>query len=215
MDEIAVDRTDVTQMAGTSNVETWILNAVDLYTIRNNGGTPCILEAYWIMPKKSYATTSTVLTKFREGVKVKGGTEANVLTDPRYNLRDGGTYFNKFFKIFKYRQYLLNAGDQIIVRLNRRKPFLYDETGAGESLTKSYGQAIVFRLNGVVSHDETTTTAVGTCDCTFDYTIARHMKFNVEPDQGFKHFIEATTALDEQTAPLVDADTHIETKENL
>lgn len=214
IEDIAIDRTDATDVANTSNVDTWILNATRVVTIRNNGGTPVILEAYWFHQRKAMTNVSTILTKLQEAFVTKGATSGTCMTDPRYNVRDAGSYFTKFFKMFKYKQFLLNAGDQVVIRLNRRRPFLYNETGANEQHTRPYTQHMLFRLIGVVSHDETTTSNVGTCNGTLDWTSIYHIKFNAENDQGFKYFIESGT-WDEQTNPIVDVDEHEETKEDL
>lgn len=214
IEDIAIDRTDATDVANTSNVDTWIINATRIVTLRNNGGTPIIFEAYWFHQRKAMTNVSTILTKLQEGFVTKGATSGTCMTDPRYSVRDAGTYFSKFFKMFKYRQFLLNAGDQIVLRLSRKRPFLYNETGQNEQHTRPYTQHMLFRLIGVVSHDETTTSNVGTCNGTIDWTSIYHIKFNSENDQGFKYFIESGT-WDEQTTPLVDVDEHEETKEDL
>lgn len=212
--DIAINRNDITDVTQTYNVDTWIVNAHRTLTFRNNGDTPCVMECYWFHQKKSLLSTVTVLDQFQNALVAKGATSGTCMTDPRYNVRDAGSVFNRYFKMFKYRTYLLNAGDQIVVTAQRKKPFLFDRVSTSEDQMAPFTQHILFRMVGVVSHDETNTSNVGTCNATVDVISHYHIKFNVENDQGFKKFIEEGT-YDAQTTPVVDAANAEEVKETL
>lgn len=57
----------------------------------------------------------------------------------------------------------------------------------------------MFRLEGVVSHDDTTTTNVGTCDTTLDYVVKSHIKFSgIGGSLKVKNLIVGSGALDAQ-----------------
>lgn len=212
--DIAIDRTNITDVTQTYNVDTWIVNASRIVTIRNNGDTPCVLEAYWFHQKKALISTVNIYTQLQAALVAKGATSGTCMTDPRYNVRDGGSIFNRYFKLFKYRTWLLNAGDQVIVASHRRKPFIFDRVSPNEDQLAPFTQHVLLRMVGVVSHDETNTSNVGTCNATLDFIDHYHIKFNVENDQGFKKFIEEGT-YDAQTIPVVDADPTQEVKETL
>lgn len=183
------------------NLRTKIINAKREITLRNNAKTPCDLECYWVFAKQRCASTLTPLTAFEDGLENCGIT-TNELTDIRFNLRDSKS-FRDYFKVYKYRKYRINGGDEISCSLNRKKPFIYDpdlqdDSSTSYKMPRQY-MALVFRIVGVVSHDDTTTTNVGTCDATLDYVDIAHLKFSSSPSSmKLKNFISGTGSLDAQ-----------------
>ncbi len=179
-----------------------ILNAKLIFDIRNNGATPCYLEVYWLFPKRRTAAATTPLTIFENGLENRGVT-TNELTDLRFNIRDSPA-FRKYFKVYKFRKFLVNAGDELQIVMNRKKPFTYrpdefDDHTNSVSLP-NHSQHIVFRMKGVVSHDDTTPTLVGTCDSTLDYVRTRHIKFSSNVNLKHNYLTTGSKSLDTQSA---------------
>lgn len=190
-------------LSSIDSLRTKIINAKRVVTLRNNAKTPCDLEVFWVFAKQRCSSTLTPLTAFEDGLENCGIT-TNELTDMRFNLRDSKT-FRDYFKVYKYKKYRINGGDEVECALNRNKPFMYDPDLQDDSAT-SYKMprqymALVFRIVGVVSHDDTTTTNVGTCDSTLDFVDIAHVKFSSSPSSmKLKNFISGTGTLDAQVA---------------
>lgn len=195
-----------------------IINAKAIRTFRNNGQTPCNLECYYLFAKKRMGTAVTPLTILEDGLE-NAGITTNELTDLRFNVYDSKS-FNDFFRIMRVKKYRVNAGDEVEIQLNRRKPFIYDpdifdDHSASSKQPKIY-QAVLVRMSGVVSHDDTTTTNVGTCNATLDYMDLTHIKYSVSSNGlRLKNLVVGASGLDAQTTPKVNIEDVAEVAETL
>lgn len=183
-------------------LRTKILNAQSSFTIRNNGRTPCYLEARWLFVKRRMTASDTPTSIFEDGLENRGIT-SNETTDLRFNVYDSPEY-NNFFKIYKYRKYYIQPSQEVHIVLRRTRPFIYDpdhfdKHNASDSQSK-FTQWLHFRIQGVVSHDDTTTNLVGTCDATLDVVRTTHIKFSSIMGQGYRYYVVGSGALNTQTA---------------
>lgn len=183
-------------------LRTNIINAKSKFMIRNNGKTPCHLECRWLFVKKRMTASQTPTSVFEDGLENKLITSSEI-TDLRFNVYDSREY-NNFFKIYKYKKYYLNPGDEIELEICRNKSYLYDpdhfDQHSASDSQPGLTQWLHFRMQGVVSHDDTTTNLVGTCDATLDVVRLTHIKFSSIMGQGFKYAVVGGGSLDTQSA---------------
>lgn len=197
-----------------------LINAKKIILCRNNGQTPCNLEVFWYFNTHRTASTHTPLVAFEDGLENNGIT-TNELVDLRFNPLYDNQQIKNYYKQIRYKKYRLNGGDEIEVCMNRKKPFWYDpdvfdDSSSSERWPK-VSQFVVFRLSGVVSHDDTTTSNVGTCDCTVDFVVNYHIRWNSGPSHvKLKNYIAGTNALAAQAAgPVVQGISIEQMKEEL
>lgn len=186
-------------LSSIDGIKTKILNAKTILSLRNNAFTPCELKIYWIRFKKRGATAPILL--FEDGLE-NAGITTNELTDLRYDIYDSKT-FNDFCKVYKTRKIRLEAGDETRLELCKKTPFMYDPDELDKHTASEYvpgqTQALVIRMNGVISHDDTSTSNVGTCNSTLDYVLNYHIKFVASPSTSrSKHLLAGTGTLDAQ-----------------
>jgi len=202
---------DVDLAAGVStfNKKTRILNCVHRYEIRNNGQIPVNLECYWVGYKHRSASSETPTSNFNLGM-IDRGITAGATTDIRFNLYDS-PQFKKYHKVFKHQKHRLNGGDELTLFLKRNKPFVYDPNDLDNSTSSArmarVCQALVIRMTGVVAHDDTTPTLVGTGNGTVDWIKFAHIKWESDPDTKFRHLQTGAGTLGTLTTPVVDGPT--------
>lgn len=207
--EVTVDLTTI------DGLKTKILNAKLVRTLRNNGQTPCTIKCYYVFSKMRVAQSMSIA--FEDGLE-NSGIIANELTDCRFDVYDSHT-FKQFFDIKRVKTFRLGAGDEVTLQLNRRRPFLYDpdlldQHSASQKVPKVY-QGIFIRMEGVVSHDDTDTSAVGTCNATLDWVEHCHIKYSVNSGMKLKNLLVGSGAFDAQVTPKVNIDQVIEVSETL
>lgn len=183
-------------------LKTKIINAYSEINIRNNGKTPCYLEVRWLFTRRRTTATATPSSIFEDGLENKLIT-ANETTDLRFNVWDSPEY-NRFFKTYKYRKYYMLPSQELMLKICRKKPYLYDpdhfDQHSASDGQPGLTQWLHFRIRGVVAHDDTTTNLVGTCDATLDYIRTTHIKFSSVMGQGFKYCVTGASTLDTMTA---------------
>lgn len=200
---------DLAGGVNTFTKKTRILNCLHKYDFRNNGQIPVNLECYWVTYKYRGASSETPITNFNLGMADRGIT-SGADTDIRFNLYDS-PMFKKHHKIIKYQKHRLNGGDEVTLFLKRNKAFVYDpaELDGHTSSARMRGrtQCLVIRMTGVVAHDDTTTTAVGTGNGTIDWVKFSHIKWESDPDTKFRHLQTGSGTLGTLTTPVVDGPT--------
>lgn len=179
-------------------LRTRIISARCDYEFRNNSRTPCYLEVIKLFVKRRMSATETPLTIYEDGLEDRQIT-SNELTDLRFNIWDSPA-FKRFFKVYSRKVYLVNPGDQVNCHQVRKKPFIYDpdkfdQFSASDS-QPGMTQWIMFRLRGVVGHDDVTNSQVGTVDSTLDFISTQHIKFSSVMGQGFKYYVTGGGSLD-------------------
>lgn len=193
--------TTETDLTATAR-DTRILNGKLTFVFRNNDQMPIWLEFWQLLCINNAMDTTDPLVIWEDEMKDNGAI-ASVLTDPRYNFYDGLGIVKKYWKKLKHRKVLLNAGDEITISLNKHKPFNYDPDdtiATSNDYLKGITQMLVTRLHGVVSHDQTTHTQVGTSSGTVDYVATSHIKFEGRHDTNYKKFNTGSISLGAQAA---------------
>lgn len=168
------------------NNKSKILNWVSVYRFRNNATMPAKLDAYWCFCKKDHDVVYNDL--LTDGFTDAGMVGATAYNDVNIYPRDNRT-FQKFWRIRKHRHMEIPAGGEVTLKLVRRKPFYYDpaqfDTSALTYL-KGVSQLLLVRGHGVISHDATTHTEVGTSNGTLDWKYDTHCKWVPIVDQNYK-----------------------------
>lgn len=202
LNQVVRDDADLT---ATSSVRTKILSYVRNYTLRNNGQMPVDIEIFQFHWKKRAGSSIKVLTEFKNGLADKGyDTTADAqATDLRLNLYDS-PMVKRWFKQYKYRKYRLQAGDEVHFQVRRNKPFMYDpdeyDHHTDSHRNPHFTQSVVFRMQGIVTHDDTNTNQVGTGDAKVDWIYKDSLKWVVD-GAPFHSWIETGSgALDSQAA---------------
>lgn len=178
------------------------------HKLRNNGVMPCKFIFYRLFTKSRLGTTDGPTTEISDGLSDMGVTSP--LTDIRYYPTDS-KQFLKFFKVVQRWSVTLEAGQEYTLKQSRKKPFTYNpdffDRHTAADKQPGMSQFILCRSVGVVSHDATTHTSVGTSDYTVDYVST--MTINISSSvssMSSKRVIEAG-ALDAQTTPNVAQET--------
>lgn len=194
-----------------------IINAHSQWTFRNNGQTPCDVKCYYVFLKRRIGTADGMSTIFEDGLENLGIT-TNELTDLRFDVYDSPT-FKQFYKVWKVRKYRVNAGDELTLTLRRKTPFVYDpdlfDKHSASSKQHRIYQGVFLRMSGVVSHDDTTTSNVGTCNATLDFVNQTHIKFSTSAGLKLKNLVVSSNSLDAQTTPKVNIEDVAEVSETL
>lgn len=177
-----------------------ILNAKFLIVLRNNGFTPCDIKCYHVFAKRRMSSSENMTTVFEDGLEDIGITTGEQ-TNPRFDIYDSPR-FRQYFKIFKVKKYRVNAGDEVTLELNRHKAFNYDpdliDQYSANDKQPGIFQGIIVRMEGVVSHDDTTTSNVGTCNATLDWITKTHIKYSISSIGKFKQLQAGGGAYDAQ-----------------
>lgn len=195
---------DLSDQTNVGNYRVHVHNDIMRLELRNNGNTPCRIQAFWYCPRKTLNVADAPLTQYARELAAKGFT-GTATQDPMYNLWDAGKGFKDNWKLDKTRRYNLNAGDNLSLYLTQRRPYDYNPLNdTNFYFDKKRSKVLILRFQGVVSHDETNTANVGTCDCTIDYVHYFHTRYSAEVGGKFKWIHEGDGALDAQTDPLVD-----------
>lgn len=205
---------DLTDISVIKNAQIHIHQMISRYHLRNNGHTPCYIECFWFKCRRPCDSGDNPYAMFDQQLTNKG-IASNHYTDPRFNMWDAGSALKKFWRMYRYRKYNMNAGDELRLDLKAR-PFQYnvsdDQTFINSPKRTHY---IIIRVIGVPSHDETSTGNVGTCPATLDVVRHRHIKFSAKLADRFKHIQLGSTTLDEMTTPQTDVPYIIKTDEDL
>lgn len=209
-----------------------VMRAQRRFRFRNNAIAPVNMEVTWYGCKESVGSDSANLpvSLWAQGFldSSHGLTEPNVKAHLQFNIRDrllGESEFHKTWRMFKKRDYKLCSGDEVDVKMNRRRALRYSAEyidNAGLEYMAKKSQVIVIRLSGVPSHDGTATGNVGTSSGTLDFVVTDTYDFDVNP-RSIKHRFytvyagqeTAGAALDAQAAGAtvgVDEDTLVEEK---
>lgn len=190
------------------------LNMMFKLQIRNNGQMPVKLNAWWVKPKKDTNTNPTQsLTK----IDVDGDDNTFSITDPRYMPYDAPGFRNEW-KVYKSGKYILNAGDEVELIVQRKNPRWYDPrefTANANEYVKGMYLGLFMRTEGVPAHDDTTTSNVGLSDGTLDIVKRTHFKFSTMKGVKMHRVLEGTGDFDTLTTAVVAGPDVEEIKEAL
>lgn len=145
-----------------------------VFTIRNNGLTPCRLSYMVLQAKCNFG--GSALSDWVDGVQSHGIT-SNETTDIQIGLKDGLYGLQDNWKLLRIRYKMLEPGQswegRIVVPMMKWDCLLY--ANEGKTTQAWITHAVIMRAQGVPSHDATTSTYVGTCGCHIDYTVQKNI----------------------------------------
>lgn len=198
-----------------TNANTAVSNAlrVNVYSkvmIANNHSIPCDVDMYLL--KAKIWTDDRPQDSITAGETMLGVSNAstNILTYPS----DFKT-FNDTYSILKHHKVHLTAGDH--AEMIHNESTMWDHNKM-EDLAAATGATYMkgslwwfFRIQGIVSHDQTTTTNIGFSDATID--IIEKSKYYIRyPSDAKFHKIETGNSLGSLTVPVIQAPTVEEVK---
>ncbi len=143
---------------------------------RNNWSTPLNMTLYWVFPRVH--TSENPWTAVTDGLTDKG--VSTPTTNILYWPMDSAN-FRKQWKLNKKVTLRLQAGDEYIAHMVRKKPFKVDQDLKDQhdfTYWRGKSQALMVRMWGIVSHDSiNTTTEQGIGSCRVDYVQYEHYRW--------------------------------------
>jgi hypothetical protein len=165
-------------------------------TLVNNFDIPSIFDVYLLRVKLQTSSNPETILTAGDSDKGVADADTNLLTYP-----SDFKHFNRVFAIEKHQRVILRAGDQFDMVATRKNhkydPTAHDRTGN----TYDKGDMWFFiRHHGAVSHDQTTTSNVGTGDGGADIIIKRKFMIKYQGDVAYET-IETNNTLGAQSTP--------------
>ena len=179
-------------------------------TMANNGAIPCNVTAYWVQTKvNTNDNPKQAMTEVDDEVGITD-VDTNILVFPT-DLPQ----FSRIYKILKTEKACLRAGDQMVSKYVKKND-KYDHLSHNQH-GLSYDRGDIFcmlRCEGVLSHDKTNVTNVGSSEGTIDYEVYISTKMVYPSDFKFKT-VTVNNAYQTVADPVVQGPNVIEIEETL
>lgn len=185
-----------------TNLKHQVYKASIQYTFRNNGTTPMKLDFATFKCIDNGTSTQTISSLWEQGIEAKGIT-TNETTNIQLNIKDGLNALKKYWKMHTYKQVTLDPGMQYTFNIDRKKPLYYDHRAqSDESIIYHKFQTVglLYRIQGVPSHDATTRSYVGTSACELDLVWNRSIHVATNTSTVLWKQLSTNAGLDTQAA---------------
>lgn len=145
-------------------------------TFRNNYNDPIKVEVFFISRRLNESeVNSTPLAQFDLGLVQAGAstTTAIARTDPNWTLYNSPLFVDNW-KITSHKKFYMKPGDELFRSL--KTPFYAFNTkdfvvGSSSQLISPKLHAMIVRVQGIIIHDTTDQTKVGTAEAGLDFTM--------------------------------------------
>jgi len=181
---------------------------------RNNGGTPVIMDTYWVKPKHDTASDPDKFVY--DGIVANGGaslTEATYYNSSQYHTHPSfypsdSPAFQNAYEILEHKKVRLEPGDEYTyakAKTRIQNQNVHDTVNLANMTNDSL--SLMIRLQGVVSHDSGTTTIVGYADGVLDIILERILKVRHASDVPYVNKRLDITSVDAKFKFATDANT--------
>lgn len=181
----------------------WCIKTSSKFCIRNNYLHPLVLDAYIVKPKTaSNSSPSTVIGTGLTAMAISAGIiDINTSFYPSHSK-----YFVDGWKTLRHEKVTLEAGAEIV--LSHYETFRNYDTKYADINTQTYlpkySRVLMLRIQGVCSHDVTTSTLVGISEAQVDIVMHRKVQIiypgNLAPIQTVMNTIGLDAVLDDEVA---------------
>jgi hypothetical protein len=148
----------------------WLTGTVSVMKLRNNSAYPTDIIFYECAAKEYTAVTAE--SAIDDGLDDLAGTDAGWETEPMFYPTMSKT-FNKRYRILNKRKVRLNPGDETTYVVKTAFGKVFDEdyydSRTAQTIWPRLTKALLIRVQGCISHDQTTSTLVGYASAQIDY----------------------------------------------
>lgn len=163
-----------TDYTGVSKRTKWQYAAFGKLTCRNNYLFPCVLNWYLVQPKDDTNNSPTTVLASVDGTGMLGG--ATFTDVPFYPSNTYG--FSAYYKILKSGQERMQPGEEFFISASHKGVYdqeIRDETS--DSYPAKNTKMWLLRIQGVLSHDQTTSSIIGYNNAGLDFVVHRQIRF--------------------------------------
>lgn len=189
---------DINSLTNVPEAHIQFLSAMKKLIFKNNWQAPCVMDCHYYFCKDN--TDNHARSFFTSDLDDKSVT--NPTTDLRYSVVDARKDLPRYWRQYKHRRYILFAGQEVTISLNRRKPFSYMVSASPEYM-KGYAQCLMIRIHGTVAHDAQETGDVGIQPVTLDYYELLSYRYHADLNRKFKFSHLGTGTLPASTSGFV------------